>query len=288
MKSFCICLAIATIIMLPGNISRAAETIVVAGSSYAAAAKAQALTAPLLHRLAKGDSQKLIILFRDGTQDWLVADVTAVKPVPMSEQFSQIKERFLADVWNRGIELERDYSHLPMGVYRVANMDALQLLLLRDEVEAIYEDKIIRHSLQQSLPLIDQIPLPLSGLTGSGSTVAVIDTGVNYTLSAFGLCSAPGVPDATCKVSAAVDIAPDKVIVLPALPQQKGSIALTKMNHVRSELARVYREARTGKMDTSEATKLTYILQVLAKIIEGGELEQRIEALEEALKEKRA
>lgn len=209
MKSFCICLAIATIIMLPGNISRAAETIVVAGSSYAAAAKAQALTAPLLHRLAKGDSQKLIILFRDGTQDWLVADVTAVKPVPMSEQFSQIKERFLADVWNRGIELERDYSHLPMGVYRVANMDALQLLLLRDEVEAIYEDKIIRHSLQQSLPLIDQIPLPLSGLTGSGSTVAVIDTGVNYTLSAFGLCSAPGVPDATCKVSAAVDIAPD-------------------------------------------------------------------------------
>lgn len=80
----------------------------------------------------------------------------------------------------------------------------------------------------------------------------------------------------------------NKVIVLPALPQQKGSIALTKMNHVRSELARVYREARTGKMDTSEATKLTYILQVLAKIIEGGELEQRIEALEEALKEKRA
>ncbi|MDD3293084.1 MAG: hypothetical protein PHG20_00140 [Geobacteraceae bacterium] len=73
-----------------------------------------------------------------------------------------------------------------------------------------------------------------------------------------------------------------KMEVLPPNPSQKGSIALTKMSHIRSELSRLYREARNGKIDLGDATRLTYILQVLAKIIEGGELEQRIEALEAA------
>lgn len=71
------------------------------------------------------------------------------------------------------------------------------------------------------------------------------------------------------------------VTVIPP-PGKKGSIALTKMAHVRTELSAVYREARTGKLDVAAATKLCFMLQVLAKIIEGGELEQRIEALEAA------
>jgi len=74
-------------------------------------------------------------------------------------------------------------------------------------------------------------------------------------------------------------IGKQEVIVISP-PRQKGSIALTKMSHIRTELASLYREARTGKIDLSDATKLTFMLQVLGKIIEGGELEQRIEALE--------
>jgi len=58
--------------------------------------------------------------------------------------------------------------------------------------------------------------------------------------------------------------------------------ALTRMEHVRDELARVYRQARTGKIDTQDATKLTYILVNLSKIIEGSELEERIRVLEGA------
>lgn len=76
-----------------------------------------------------------------------------------------------------------------------------------------------------------------------------------------------------------------KMEVLPPPPRQKGSIALTKMAHIRSELSRLYREARNGKIDLGDATKLTYILQVLAKVIEGNELEARIEALERAQEE---
>ena len=70
--------------------------------------------------------------------------------------------------------------------------------------------------------------------------------------------------------------------VVPPSPHLKGSIALTKMQHVRAELSRLYREVRTGKLDAGTATKLTYMLQVLAKIIEGSDLEARLNALEQA------
>ena len=57
--------------------------------------------------------------------------------------------------------------------------------------------------------------------------------------------------------------------------------ALTKLEHVRCELARVYRHTRSGKLETQEATRLTYILNTLAKIIEASELEERVRQLEE-------
>lgn len=72
-----------------------------------------------------------------------------------------------------------------------------------------------------------------------------------------------------------------KVVVLPP-PRQKGSIALTKMHHIRTELANIYREARSGKIDLGDATKLTYILREIGRVIEGSDLEERIAALEEA------
>jgi len=57
--------------------------------------------------------------------------------------------------------------------------------------------------------------------------------------------------------------------------------ALTRLEHVRDELARVYRQARTGKIETQDATRLTYILVNLSKIIESSDLEERIRTLEE-------
>ncbi len=56
--------------------------------------------------------------------------------------------------------------------------------------------------------------------------------------------------------------------------------ALTRLEHVRDELARVYRQARTGKIETQEATRLTYILVALSKVIENSDLEERIRTLE--------
>lgn len=63
--------------------------------------------------------------------------------------------------------------------------------------------------------------------------------------------------------------------------------ALTTIERVRKELAAVYRDARQGRIKPGEGTKLTYILRELATLIEQGETEARIAALESALEERR-
>ena len=57
----------------------------------------------------------------------------------------------------------------------------------------------------ESFALIGQPAAAAAGRVGAGTTVAVLDTGVDYTHAAFG-CTAPGVP-AGCKVAVARDFA---------------------------------------------------------------------------------
>ena len=61
------------------------------------------------------------------------------------------------------------------------------------------------------------------------------------------------------------------------IPQLK----LATIEDVRREMARVYREARTGLSDTANSSRLVYMLTSIAKMIEIGQLEQRLTALEE-------
>lgn len=55
---------------------------------------------------------------------------------------------------------------------------------------------------------------------------------------------------------------------------------LDSLAGVRRELARLYREARAGGLGVGEASKLANILQVLGRMIEGAELERRVDELE--------
>lgn len=67
------------------------------------------------------------------------------------------------------------------------------------------------------------------------------------------------------------------------LPPQKGQRYRAKLDtlaDVKREMAKVYREARSGLVDVQDATKLTWCLQAVSKVIEGSDLEKRIEALE--------
>ena len=57
-------------------------------------------------------------------------------------------------------------------------------------------------------------------------------------------------------------------------------IKLNTLEDVRRETARVYREARGGMIDVSEAGRLAYILGGIGKLIEATVIEKRLEQLE--------
>jgi hypothetical protein len=59
-------------------------------------------------------------------------------------------------------------------------------------------------------------------------------------------------------------------------------INLDSLENVRREVARLYREARSGLLPLTDATRLAFLLQVLAKLHEVTTLEKRIDALEAA------
>ena len=74
----------------------------------------------------------------------------------------------------------------------------------------------------------------------------------------------------------AVNIDGQGLRVIPT-PQLK----LATIEDCRREMARVYREARTGVSDTANASRLIDMLISIAKMLEIGQLEQRLTILEE-------
>lgn len=125
-----------------------------------------------------------------------------------SDQYRADKDALFNRILPRRYLLLRDYSHLPMFALRLNSIADLNALEQDPRVAAVYEDISLHMHLAQSAPLIRQPQAATLNQTGTGTTVAVLDTGVDYTRPAFGSCSAPGMP-ANCKVNYAQDFAPD-------------------------------------------------------------------------------
>ena len=58
-------------------------------------------------------------------------------------------------------------------------------------------------------------------------------------------------------------------------------IKLATIEDCRREMARVYRDARTAQMDSQDASRLVYMLSQIGKLIELGQIEQRLTQLEQ-------
>ncbi|MFW1785876.1 S8 family serine peptidase [Acinetobacter nosocomialis] len=116
-----------------------------------------------------------------------------------------IQSRFNRGV---GVQVLRDYNNLPIAFYRISNKEALVDLLNDPNVKAVYPNRINQATTMESLPLINQPQANTQGFNGTGSSVAVLDTGVNYLHSDFG-CTAVNSPSSTCRVVYAFDSAPD-------------------------------------------------------------------------------
>ena len=76
-----------------------------------------------------------------------------------------------------------------------------------------------------------------------------------------------------------------KTAPLPPTPTPKrgAPLRLTNIEDVLRELRSIYRSAKDGSRDVAKATKLAYLLQLMATMIRDNTLEERIAALEKRL-----
>jgi uncharacterized repeat protein (TIGR02543 family) len=120
------------------------------------------------------------------------------------QRMSALKEKVTAEVIDANLEVAADYSLLPIMHVRINSARALEKLSQNKRILSIDENRATKTCLTQSLPLIERDSAQLASYNGANTTVAVLDTGVDYSHPAFGSCSAPR---GSCKVVYAQDFA---------------------------------------------------------------------------------
>ncbi len=124
-----------------------------------------------------------------------------------SRLYTNRKNQIVSRLARNDYQVEHEYDFLPV-MHMTVNSQSLLHMLQMDEVDSVSENLILYPHLTQSLGLINAPAVHVDGSTGVGTAVAVLDTGVNYTHSAFGSCTGPDTP-ATCKVVYVEDFATD-------------------------------------------------------------------------------
>lgn len=165
--------------------------------------------------LASGSSQELIVLFNDDSikreasarrrRAGVMYDNKSILDFK-SARYHDLKKRILSTLPSGEFRIIHDFDHLPMAFIKFKTPKSLRQLLSHADVKAVYTNRKMYPNLTQSLALINQPSV--SSFKGGGTSVAVLDTGVDYTRAAFGSCTAPGIP-AGCKVVVEQDIAPN-------------------------------------------------------------------------------
>ena len=201
--------------------SAAPRKVAVPQSSVSKIAPASALAA-----LSEGQSVDVIVEFADASVRQMAAEMRAAKGLAEDNQdilemkaarYAALKTMAMDVVSAGDVETIREYSHLPMSLLRVRSRAALDRLLASPEIVGVYEDSRLRKQLSESRVLVGQPAAAAAGYRGAGTTVAVLDGGVEYGRSAFGSCTSPGVP-AGCLVVAYQDFAdPDNRLDDPDL-----------------------------------------------------------------------
>src|SRR5215207_7846537 len=106
--------------------------------------------------------------------------------------YGQLKQQALAGAAG-GADVLADYEQFGTQYLRLRTAAALLGLLRRPQVVAVRANAAHAPTLTQSLALINQPRAREAGATGAGRAIAVLDTGVDYTRTAFG-CTAVNAP----------------------------------------------------------------------------------------------
>ncbi len=174
------------------------------------------ISAQATQALASGQPQQFIVEYDSTTIQRSFQGMTIQaqgSPVKLqgvirkkAQAYQALKQKVNAGLPGGMIKTIKDFTHFPLSTVEVSSSAALAKLLAQPGVKAVYQNKKYTPQTTESFSLINQPAAIATGNTGSGTTVAVLDTGVDYTRASFGSCTAPGSP-ANCRVVYAADIA---------------------------------------------------------------------------------
>jgi len=169
----------------------------------------------IMNGLSRGEEREVIILLDDSALRESIREIKGILGLSHDTEdilgmrhswYGALKADILSTLPAGGFDVVTDYSHLPMIYMKLRSFDALESLMSHPSVLRAYENRQRYPVLNESLPLINQPSVYASGKGGAGTTVSVIDTGVDYRRPEFGSCASPG---DGCKVIYARDFAPD-------------------------------------------------------------------------------
>ncbi len=168
----------------------------------------------LISALQAGQEQQLLVVVRHDEEALGLSDTEISSSSPSSvarraEKYRIQKSKVISSATAKKIRIEDSYSHLPIFKVYVKSLKDLTTLAADQTVLRISENVTFKHNNSPNLNLIRHAEAMQKGFNGGGTSIAVLDSGLDYKRSAFGSCTAPSAPSATCRVVHAQDFAPN-------------------------------------------------------------------------------
>jgi uncharacterized repeat protein (TIGR01451 family) len=128
-----------------------------------------------------------------------------------ADKYLGLKNKVDKSLSRTDIQHLKDYQQIPMSLKRFSTRVGLDAFIATAGVKAVYLNEKMHYGLAQSLPLIDQPSVIVAGTSnsayfGTGTTVAVIDGGIDINNAAFSPCTAVNTP-LTCPIVASSSFA---------------------------------------------------------------------------------
>ena len=166
----------------------------------------------VVRALRAGQEQRLLVVLKHdsetmGLSDDVLSSENEDGIAARTARYNEIKQTVISSVQSKNIKSEDIYSHLPIFKVSVKSLNELLAVANDQTVESISEDVQFFYKNTANLNLIRHPEAMQTGFNGANTSVAILDTGLDYKRAAFGSCTAPSTPAATCRVVHVQDFA---------------------------------------------------------------------------------
>lgn len=280
---WCIAVVVSVGLLLPGGISQAASGVPAVPAGVVADGLSQAAEDGPIEVLVSYDARQAQQTLHDAQDDDPAARSRAERSARSS--LARVKSGALRDA-KAGVTVQRDYANLPVQLLRVESAAALEQLAAGPGVLSVEPDQMLFSEASQTLDpasitspaqlntdwtrLIRQPQAAAAGYDGRGTRVAVVDSGINTTMTAgaieaFGDCSA-GWGQRNCRVDSFTDVAGTGVVSLNDHGTNVAAIVAAVAPRTQLDVYQVFTRQQTqqGQVDFAFASTVLTALDQIA------------------------